>query len=176
MITEFDNLYENDSINTSVLSNIHDDVKAFHKIVNSLVISDNSNVEDLLQKVNYYKNKNYKDFLGNMDKNSSALELLIKKMKNLLIKSSVTINIIFTNYHNVKRSLLEVDEKLGKYSLLLDSLEKDFSYLLNPKMFPIAYSASIIEIKRRLLFNTKITKDFEKLKQLIVKENYHRKQ
>lgn len=176
MITEFDNLYENDSINISILSNIHDDVKAFHKIVNSLVMADNSNVEEYLQKINYYKNKNYKEYLGNMDKSTASLEILIKKMKNLLIKSSVTINIIFTNYHNVKRSLLEVDEKLGKYALLLDSLEKDFSYLLNPKMFPIAYTASIIEIKRRLLFNTRITKEFEKLKQLIVKENFQRKQ
>ena len=111
-----------------------------------------------------------------MDKSHVSLETLIKKMKNLLMKSSVTINIIFSNYHSVKRNLLEVDEKLGKYATLLDSLEKDFSYLLNPKMFPIAYSASIIEIKRRLLFNSKITKEFEKIKQLVAKENFQRKQ
>lgn len=177
MITEYDNLNENDTINTSIITSIQEDIKSFHKLINTLIMTGEGGVaDDLLNKINLYKNKNFKDLQNTLDKNSLSLELLIKKMKNLLIKSSVTINIIFTNYHNVKRSLLEVDEKLGKYASLLESLEKDFSYLLNPKMFPIAYNASIIEIKRRLIFNSRITKDFEKLKQTVVKENFQRKQ
>jgi hypothetical protein len=177
MITEFDNLNENDNVNSSILTSIQEDIKSFHKTITTLIMSGESgSADELLNKITMYRNKNFKDLLNTLDKNSLSLELLIKKMKNLLIKSSVTINIIFTNYHNVKRSLLEVDEKLGKYASLLESLEKDFSYLLNPKMFPIAYNASITEIKRRLLFNGRITKDFEKLKQTVIKENFQRKQ
>jgi len=47
--------------------------------------------------------------------------------------------------------------------------------LSNPNFFPIAYQASIAEIKRRLIFNDKITKEFDKVNLLVVKENEIRK-
>ena len=73
-------------------------------------------------------------------------------MKALLIKSSIKINLVFTNYHLIKKNLLEIMEKLEKYSKGLPQIEKDFAYLLNPSYFPQAYQASIIEIKRRIIF------------------------
>jgi chromosome segregation ATPase len=97
-------------------------------------------------------------------------------MKSLLIKSSVQINVVFTNYHLVKKNLLEIMEKVEKYSEGLQTLDRDFSYLSNPSQFPQAYQASLTEIKRRLIFNKKIGKDIERLKQLVVKENINRKQ
>jgi len=97
-------------------------------------------------------------------------------MKNLLIKSTVSINLVFTNYHTIKKNLLEIVDKLSQYSEGIKNLEKDFSYLLNPSQFPDAYNSSLIEIKRRIIFNRKIGKDFERIKLLVVKENLNRKQ
>jgi hypothetical protein len=61
-----------------------------------------------------------------MASNTVSIEEFSKKMKNLLIKSSVQINVIFTNYHNVKKSLLEIMEKVEKYSQGLINLEKEW--------------------------------------------------
>jgi hypothetical protein len=122
-----------------------------------------------------FQNYSHKDIIPILTQQNSAIEDFSKKMKSLLIKSSVQINVVFTNYHTIKKSLLEIMEKVEKYSDSLNSLEKDFAYLLNPSYFPQAYQASIIEIKRRLIFNKKISKDFERIKQLVTKENMNRK-
>jgi len=118
----------------------------------------------------------HQEEIQNFQKNLLTIEDFGKKMKNILCKSSAKINTVFTNYHLIKKSLLEIMEKLEKYSYGLVTLEKDFSYLSNPSSFPQAYNASIIEIKRRIIFNKKLMKDFDRLKQLINKENVNRKQ
>jgi hypothetical protein len=149
--------------------------------INSNINIDNNNnfsLDEILDEIKLYKTKipNIKNLLISYRTAMESIEEFSLKMKNLLVKSTVNINLVFTNYFNIKKNLLEIIEKLDKYSEGIKNLVKDFSYLLNPSKFPDAYNSSLMEIKRRIIFNKKITKDFDKLKQIVSKENLNRKQ
>lgn len=137
-----------------------------------------SGSDEVIESLKTIKTKiaTHKEIIQLLTQHNQSIEDFSKKMKSLLIKSSVQINVVFTNYHIVKKNLLEIMEKVEKYSEGLQTLDRDFSYLSNPSQFPQAYQASLTEIKRRLIFNKKIGKDIERLKQLVVKENVNRKQ
>lgn len=137
-----------------------------------------SGSDEVIESLKTIKTKiaTHKEIINLLNQHNQSIEDFSKKMKSLLIKSSVQINVVFTNYHIVKKNLLEIMEKVEKYSEGLQTLDRDFSYLSNPSQFPQAYQASLTEIKRRLIFNKKIGKDIERLKQLVVKENINRKQ
>jgi chromosome segregation ATPase len=154
------------------MSTVFDELKTLNRTIQGL----NSEDQEKIAKIKKdYQNYAHKDIVPILTQQNSSIEEFSKKMKNLLIKSSVQINVVFTNYHTIKKSLLEIMEKVEKYSDSLNSLEKDFAYLLNPSYFPQAYQASVIEIKRRLIFNKKISKDLERIRQLVSKENMNRK-
>jgi chromosome segregation ATPase len=151
---------------------------------NNLTISSSSTsfstIEECIDVIKQMRNKvtnsSYKDLIYSITLNTSWMEEFMKKMKALLSKSSTKINMVFSNYHQIKKSLLEIIEKINKYAGGFPQIEKDFAYLMNPSYFPQAYSASITEIKRRIIFNKKLNKDIERIKQLIAKENFNRKQ
>jgi chromosome segregation ATPase len=182
---------ENNSL--SLLTIVTDDIKKYHKCYtslaeylydNNLTISSSStsysSIEDCIEFIKQMRSKvtnsSYKDLIYSMTLNTSWIEDFMKKMKALLSKSSTRINVVFSNFHQIKKNLLEVIEKINKYASGFPQIEKDFAYLTNPSYFPQAYHASIIEIKRRIIFNKKLNKDIDRLKQLINKENYNRKQ
>jgi len=190
IISEYET-FVNDKENSTqlIISNIYDEIKKFKKLISgvreSILSQSNSgngilsnNLEEFFDEIKLYKTRipNLKNLLLSFQANIESFEDFSVRMKNLLIKSTVSINLVFTNYHTIKKNLLEIVDKLGRYSEGIKNLEKDYSYLLNPSQFPEAYNSSLIEIKRRIIFNKKITKDFERLKQLIVKENANRKQ
>jgi len=200
IISEYET-FSNEKENSTqlIVASICDEIKRFKKLCNSLrdnILNTNNNnqtnpsnnlnsnnfntnaIEEFFDEIKLYKTRipNIKNLSITFEANIEEFETFALKMKNLLIKSTVNINLVFTNYHTIKKNLLEIIDKLGKYSEGLKNLEKDFSYLLNPSYFPEAYTSSLIEIKRRIIFNKKITKDFERVKQLVVKENANRKQ
>jgi hypothetical protein len=176
------------------LNTVLDDIKKYHKYYNILAdmlydtnltistsnISTYPNVEECIEFIKQMKNKvsnsSYKDIIYTLSLHTNCIEDFTKRAKSVLMKSAIKINIVFTNFHQVKKNFLEIIEKLNKYGQGLPQIEKDFAYLLNPSYFPQAYHASIIEIKRRIIFNTKLNKDIDRVKQLIIKENYNRKQ
>ena len=187
IISEYEK-FVNEKENSSqfIISNIAEEIKKFRKLLNNIkenILNANNtksedNIDEYIDEFKLYKTKipNLKNIFNSFQANVESIQEFSTKMKNLLIKSSVSINLVFTNYHTIKKNLLEIIEKLDKYSDGVKNLEKDFSYLLNPSQFPDAYNSSLLEIKRRIIFNRKITKDFERLKQIIVKENINRKQ
>lgn len=186
IISEFENITnEKESGIQAIFQNFSEENKKFKKLLNNL--RDNilnnpnesgSNLEEIFDEIKLYKTKipNIKNLLLSYQTAMESIEELSIKMKNLLVKSTVNINLVFTNYHTIKKNLLEIIEKLDKYSEGIKNLVKDFSYLLNPSQFPDAYNSSLLEIKRRIIFNKKISKDFEKLKLIVSKENLNRKQ
>lgn len=190
IISEYES-FANEKENSTqlIITSISDEIKKFRKILNGLrenILNQNNNnnnlnndiIEEFFDELKLYKTRipNIKNLLVSLQTNVEEFTEFSERMKNLLIKSSVSINLVFTNYHTIKKNLLEIVEKLGRYSEGIKNLEKDYSYLLNPSQFPEAYNASLIEIKRRIIFNKKITKDFERMKQLVIKENANRKQ
>lgn len=183
IILEYDKfIQEKETITNNIITTLYEDLKNYQKnliLLNESI--DHNNYGSLDEVFENFKNlkikySTYKELILNIQQQATSIEEFFKKMKNLLIKSSIKINLVFTNYHSIKKNLLETMEKLEKYSQGIVNLEKDFGYLSNPSFFPQSYQASIIEIKRRLIFNKNITKDFEKIKQLVVKENQNRRQ
>jgi hypothetical protein len=164
----------------SSLTSISDDIRTFTKYFNFIIENldtNNNSFEDAINEIKTLKLKysNIKENLSIYQKSCQIVEEFAKKMKSILIKAAIQINLVFTNYHAIKKNLLEIMERLEKYGKLISSVEKDFSYLQNPSYFPQAYYASILEIKRRIIFNRKMMKDFERIKQLVTKENINRK-
>lgn len=189
IISEYE-VFVNEKENSTqlIITNISDEIKKFRKILNGIreiILNQNTNatpnqigIEEYFDELKLYKTRipNIKNLMISLQTNMEEFVEFAVRMKNLLIKSSVSINLVFTNYHIIKKNLLEIVDKLGRYSEGIKNLEKDYSYLINPSHFPEAYNSSLIEIKRRIIFNKKITKDFERIKQLVVKENANRKQ
>jgi chromosome segregation ATPase len=185
IIGEYENfISEKEKFALSILTAICEDVKIFQKKMKSLNDKtekndfSSPNINESIESLKSLKTKAavHQEEIQNFQKNLLTIEDFGKKMKSILCKSSAKINTVFANYHLIKKSLLEIMEKLEKYSYGLVTLEKDFSYLSNPSSFPQAYYASIIEIKRRIIFNKRLMKEFDRLKQLINKENVNRKQ
>ncbi len=189
IISEYETFVNQKENSTQIIiTTITEEIKKFRKILNGIcenILNKNNNlaansisIEEYFDELKLYKTRipNMKNLLISLQTNVEEFREFAARMKNMLIKSSVSINLVFTNYHTIKKNLLEIVDKLGRYSEGIKNLERDYSYLLNPSQFPEAYNASLIEIKRRIIFNKKIIKDFERMKQLVVKENANRKQ
>lgn len=178
---------EKDSFSQMFTATISEEIKKFKRLIIALrdhILSQTSNpsgslsslgfsnIEDLFDELKLYKTKipNLQSLLLSFEANIEDFQAFAIRMKNLLIKSTININLVFSNYHTIKKNLLEIIEKLNKYSEGLKNLVKDFSYLLNPSQFPESYNASLIEIKRRIIFNKRLSTDLERLKQIIAKE------
>ena len=103
-----------------------------------------------------------------------ALDEYTNKMKDSIEGFSIKINELFINLSNIKRAIDICIDKLNYLSVKFDDIRKDFVYLLSPNNFLKSYSKTLIEIKRKIIFNHKINQQIEKIKAMITHENYQR--
>lgn len=171
-------LVENsEAIVLSIISKLVDDSKTLFNIISQEDITfkkesqrdySNDTLNELMLK---YSSSNIDNLQGKILSCFYDCEETQKKLKDVVFKNLININMIFSNFHNIKKSLIELVEKLQKYNELLVKVETDFSYLSHPSQFPEAYSASLLEVKRRLYFNRVIFKILDKARNLVIKEN-----
>lgn len=114
--------------------------------------------------------------LGSLEESLEPINDLCSKMRKSMERFPSKINLIFLNFINISNNLVELSEKFNKYKVRMLSLEESFSSFKNPSHFPKAYLASIDEIKRRILFNKILLKDFDLLNSLVFAENTARKE
>ena len=96
------------------------------------------------------------------------------KMKNSIEGFSVKINELFINLNNIKRSIDICIDKLNNLSIKFNDINKDFVYLLSPNNFLKSYNKTLLEIKRKTIFNYKILQQIDKIKAMVYQENYLR--
>ena len=96
------------------------------------------------------------------------------KMKNSIEGFSVKINELFINLNTIKRSIDICIDKLNNLSIKFNDINKDFVYLLSPNNFLKSYNKTLLEIKRKTIFNYKILQQIDKIKAMVYQENYLR--
>ena len=160
--------------------------KALNKIIeiasaNILQSESTSNINNELEQscalILKLKNK-YSNFviLEGLTASLEPINDLCSKMRKSMERFPTKINSVFLNFISSSNTLVELSEKFNKYKARMIALEESFSSFKNPSYFPKAYEASIQEIKRRIIFNRIIQKDFELLNALIIAENTTRKE
>lgn len=159
-----------------ILSNLTDDAKTLYKFVELGTYSNKNYPKEIVDLQSQYMNiisVNEKHKLANSFVTDMDDELI--KMKNLIYKNMNNISFIFSNFYLVKRELNDLLSCFPKYEIGLKKSEEDFDYLNNPTVFPKAYKNSIVEIRRRLVFNKIIMCIIERVHEILNKENDSRK-
>ena len=159
---EVQTLINNNNINSNYTSN-----KVIEELINlyqgsDVNISGNSNL---------FKDKNKLLVANIVEETKEHVDIL----KNLVVKNMDTITTIFSNYHIVLVSFNEINSSFNKYENQIKELEKDIDYLNNPSIFPEAYKNSLIEVRRRLMFNKTIMSIIERMHEILNKESENRK-
>ena len=96
------------------------------------------------------------------------------KMKESIERFSIKINELFNNLRGIKNDFEFLIQKFNYYSSKLEHISKDFEYLLSPNNFLKAYSKTLLEIKRKIIFNHKLTSEIVKINSMVYQENYLR--
>jgi chromosome segregation ATPase len=99
----------------------------------------------------------------------------VNKMNNSIDNISKKINDYFMNIRAMKNILEKLSDKIGGYCKGLKNIEEDFKFLETPGHFINSYENTLVELKRRNIFNNEIQEEIEKTKALIMNENYQRK-
>ncbi|MCQ2818304.1 MAG: hypothetical protein MJ252_13640 [archaeon] len=120
----------------------------------------------------------YSNFLilNNLQDGMEPLNDLCSKMRKSMESFSKKIHNIFINFSTISNSLIELTDKYNNYLDGMKSLEDSFSSFKSSSYFPLAYNASIEEIKRRIIFNKKIKQNFDLIDSMVFKENANRKE
>lgn len=140
LFTEFESLIpDNDSTCTMVLTLLDEDYKIFREnlillteYIDGIANLTREVLDEVIRVLRNIKAKvnNYQEHLTKVQMSLHKSEEFVKKMKNTISKSSVKINLVFANYHTIKKTLLELIDKLYKYTSAIEALDKDFSYVI----------------------------------------------
>lgn len=97
-----------------------------------------------------------------MEEHCKEIDLFIEEIKSLKLKNAG----IITNWKEQNVTLRKDLYKNASLELVrslsdgIARLEKDFGYLKNPNLLPIAYEASLVEIKRRRRFRKTLDEEY----------------
>ena len=160
----FDYLSNNNNENNNGNSNNNSssqDIKAF---------------EDSCEQISTLKNK-YNDFssLNQLQTKLEPINQINLKMRKSFENLAIKVNKIFNTLFNIYKTINELSEKFSVIRQQTLNLEECFNQLQNPSKFPMAYEHSLDEIKRRIIFNSKIKKYFEIIENLLKTETELRK-
>ena len=157
-----------------LITNINDDAKTLKKLIEEGEINKTSKDYTDLHS-NYInlglvkeKQKIASSYVVEMDEE-------LAKMKEQILKNMLIISVLFSNFYMVKKELGDLLNSFIKYEKEIKKCEEDFDYLSNPSMFPEAYKQSLIEVRRRLLFNKEMMSISERMHEILHKENESRK-
>lgn len=156
-------------------------LQAIIEIFNSNMYTSNPNyvttVDEAVESIRNLKKK-YSNIalLSTLQTYLEPINVICNKMKKAMENIPIKINEFCNNCLTIKTTFVSILDSLDQYMVKLTDLETDFLYLENPGHFPEAYQNSIKEIKRRLIFNKKLMKDFDRLKGVLLRENLNRKQ
>ena len=126
---------------------------------------------DSCEQINILKNK-YNDFnsLNQLQTKLEPINPIILKMRKSFDNLSLKVNKIFNSLFNIHKNIFELSEKFDTIKKQTINLEECFNKFKNISEFPSAYENSLKEIKRRILFNMKIKKYFEKIEIFVKNE------
>ena len=189
LTNEYDKLFrEKSSKPFTMMSELGGEFSQFKSKLQSIIEIFNSNlynsnpnyvtkVDEAVESIKLLKKK-YSNItlLSNLQSYLEPVNQVCSKMKKSMEKIPLKISEFCNFCLGIKGSFAEIADKIDKYMAKLTDLENDFLYLQNPVHFPNTYQNSIVEIKRRIIFNKKILKDFDRLKGVLLRENLSRKQ
>ena len=98
------------------------------------------------------------------------------KMGKSLENFSLRVNKIFNSFLSIQKNLTEISDRFCQIKEKMINLEEYFNQLKKPSKFPDAYESTLEEIKRRIIFNCKIKKYFQKIENFVKNEAELRKQ
>ena len=187
-ISEYEKLYKDrNSHMLSLLNEINNDFNSFNNILgqikeifDSKLLNSNPNyintIKESCVKILTFKDK-YSDInnLSSLKNNLQQFYDYINKMNNSIDNISKKINDYFMNIRAMKNILEKLIDKMGGYCKGLKNIEEDFKFLETPGHFINSYENTLVELKRRNVFNNEIQEEIEKIKALINNENYQRK-
>ena len=187
-ISEYEKLYKDrNSQILSQLNDINNDFTIFNnylgqmrEIFESKLLNSNPNYITTI-KDSCLKILSFKDKYIDMNKLSALVNYLqpyndyVNKMNNSIDNMSKKINDYFMSVRSVKNILEKLADKLGGYSKALKNIEEDYKFLETPGHFINSYKNTLVELKRRNIFNDEIQEELNKIKAMINNENYQRK-
>lgn len=187
-ISEYDNLFKdrNEKV-ISLLNEINTDFTNFNNILEQIkeifeskLINSNPNYVNTIKenclKIMELKEKYLDD--NKLKTLTNYLQPLIdytNKMKNSIENISKKINDYFMEIRSIKNILEKLTEKIDGYIKALTNIEEDFKFLETPGHFINSYEKTLIEIKRRINFNSDMPFELQKIQGLITNENYLRR-
>ena len=132
--------------------------------------------EDSCEQISSLKNK-YNDFssLNQLQTTLEPMNQIYLKMRKSFESLSLKINKVFNTLFSIYNTINELSEKFSIIKQKTINLEKCFIQLQNPSKFPTAYEHALEEIKRRIIFNSKIKKFFLNIETLVKNETDLRK-
>ena len=132
--------------------------------------------EDSCEQISSLKNK-YNDFssLNQLQTTLEPMNQIYLKMRKSFESLSLKINKVFNTLFSIYNTINELSEKFSVIKQKTINLEKCFIQLQNPSKFPTAYEHALEEIKRRIIFNSKIKKFFLNIETLVKNETDLRK-
>ena len=132
--------------------------------------------EDSCEQISSLKNK-YNDFssLNQLQTTLEPMNQIYLKMRKSFESLSLKINKVFNTLFSIYNTINELGEKFSIIKQKTINLEKCFIQLQNPSKFPTAYEHALEEIKRRIIFNSKIKKFFLNIETLVKNETDLRK-
>ena len=132
--------------------------------------------EDSCEQISSLKNK-YNDFssLNQLQTTLEPMNQIYLKMRKSFERLSLKINKVFNTLFSIYNTINELSEKFSVIKQKTINLEKCFIQLQNPSKFPTAYEHALEEIKRRIIFNSKIKKFFLNIETLVKNETDLRK-
>lgn len=187
-ISEYEKLYKDkNNYILSLLNDINNDFTSFNNILGQMkeifeskLLNSNPVYLDTL-KESCIKIQSYKDKYSDLNILSSLTNYIqpfndyVNKMNSSIDSSSKKINDYFMNIRAIKNILEKLADKMGGYSKALKNIEEDFKFLETPGHFINSYENTLVELKRRNIFNNEIQDELIKLNALINNENYQRK-
>ena len=187
-ISEYEKLYKDrNSHMLSLLNDMNNDFTSFNNILgqikeifDSKLLNSNPNYISTI-KESCTKILSFKEKYSDMNKLSTLTNYLqpfydyILKMDNSIDNISKKINEYFMNIRAMKNILEKLTDKIGGYCKGLKNIEEDFKFLETPGHFINSYENTLIELKRRNLFNIEMQEEIVKIKAIINNEIYQRK-
>lgn len=151
-----------------LVAKTRDDANLLYKQLEVSCTKDSIQSPDL---INFYHPNSVKERQNRIIKIIMETDDEVKKIKELVIKNMSVISTVLGNLVVLKNDLTHFGLNITKYDDGLKRLEEDYDYLSNPSMFPKAYESSLVEARRRILFNRVIMSIKERMSEILNKEN-----
>ena len=156
-----------------LINKTKDDANLIFKLLDSQ--KDKGQLKDLIGLQSEYSVTVLKEHQSKSIKMVIETEEQVKKIKELVIRNMSNVVTVFANLYVIRKDLNEISIVIGKYEEAIKTLEEDFDHFNNPSIFPEAYNSSLIEVRKRLIFNRKMMSIIERMNELLNKENESRK-